>query len=377
MNLYKSMYIILLLLLFTSSAGAQEDWKRIIRENTSPKAFAEVYWGINAFDTDNKIRPDFLYNHKRLNEIGLNAAIIGADFDYRRVRSSISFIAGNYATFNINEPAGLDNIYEANFGYKLLKYHDLWLDVGVMESNLGFESVIGTSNQAMTRGLLAESSPYYLNAAKLGYTTHNEKWLFELLASNGWQKMTFGYPSFGHTVQYHPNEKWTINSSSFIGKVYVLLDFPYEPFTIGSLNNRLFHNFYVKRETEKTSIIFGVDFGRDTRWNQSKPLFWEAYIAQFSYSFTKKISATIRGEYFYDPHEVISIYPGYSVLDIFGFSANIDFQLHELIQLRLEGRYLQNREPSFGIFPPPNLYLNVPTEFLFIGTSISIDLWNH
>ncbi len=372
----KTLITISLSIIINSFLYGQKDWSKIIKNNTTPKAFAEAYWGINAFDTDSKNRPDFLYNHKKMNEIGLNTAIIGADFDYRRVRSSISFIAGNYATFNINEPAGLNNIYEANFGYKILKYHDLWLDVGVMESNLGFESVIGTSNQAMTRGLLAESSPYYLNAAKLGYTTHNEKWHFELLASNGWQKITFGHPSFGHTIQYHPNKKWTINSSSFIGQLRVQIDYPWSEYPTFTVNERIYHNFYAKRETDKTSLIFGADFGRDETLN-NKIANWQAYIAQFSYSFTEKISATIRGEYFSDPSEVISIYPGYSFLDIFGLSANIDFQLHELIQLRLEGRYMQNRETSVGIFPSPNLYVDAPMEFLFIGSSISIDLWNH
>ena len=372
----KALNIILLHLSISAFTFGQNDWSKIIKENTTPKAFAEAYWGIDVFNTNTNLRPDFLYNHKRLNEVGLNSVILGADFDYRRVRSSISFIAGNYATYNIIEPPGLNQIYEANFGYKLLKYQELWLDIGVMESNLGFESVIGTSNRTMTRGLLAESSPYYLNAAKLGYTSHNEKWHLELLASNGWQRMTSGQTSFGHTIQYHPNEKWTINSSSFIGDVRVQIDYPWLQYPAYTLNERIFHNFFVKRETDRTSLVLGADFGRD-RTSNNKIVNWEAYVVQFSYGFTEKISATLRGEYFSDPNEVISIYPGYSTLDVLGASFNLDLQLHDLIQLRLEARYLRNRESSIGIFPFPDPYMNVPMEFLLIGTSISIDLWNH
>ena len=377
MMIYRLLITTTLCFIFSTSTFSQKDWKKIIKKNTTPKAYAEAYWGINVYDTGVKSRPDFMPNHKRLNEIGLNTAILGADFNYRRVRSSLSFIAGNYATYNIIEPTGLNHIYEANFGYKLLKYHDFWLDVGVMESNLGFESVIGTSNKTMTRGLLAESSPYYLNAAKLSYTTHNEKWHFELLASNGWQKMTSGYPSFGHTIQYHPNDKWTINSSSFIGNVSVPIDYPYQPYTTYSLNERIFHNFYIKRETEKTSLIIGADFGRDVRSFSSNYLLWEAYVAQFSYTFSDKFSATIRGESFFDPEEVVVIHPGYSVLDIIGASVNVDIQLHELIQWRIEARYLNNRSYVYYIPFSPDPYSNVPYEFLFVGSSISIDLWNH
>ena len=36
---------------------------------------------------------------------------------------------------------------------------------------------------------MAESSPYYLNAEKLRYTTKIKKWEIELLLSNGWQQM--------------------------------------------------------------------------------------------------------------------------------------------------------------------------------------------
>jgi hypothetical protein len=373
---FKVLIIIFLNVAISTFIYGQKDWSKIIKENTTPKAFAEVYWGIDALNTNNTLSPDFLYNHKRLKEVGLNSAIIGADFDYRRVRSSFSFIAGNYATYNIIEPLGLRQIYEANFGFKLLKYHELWLDVGVMESNLGFESVISTSNRTLSRGLLAENSPYYLNAAKLSYTTHNEKWHLELLASNGWQRMTSGQPSLGHTLQYHPNEKWTINSSSFIGDVRVQIYYPWSEYPTYTLNERVFHNFYVKRETDKISLILGADFGRDRTLNNTI-VNWEAYVAQFSYAFTEKISATIRGEHFSDPSEVISIYPGYSTLDVLGASFNLDLQLHDLIQLRLEARYLRNRETSIGIVPIPDPYANVPMEFLLIGTSLSIDLWNH
>lgn len=359
---------------FSLLSLGQKDWGEILKDNITPKAFAEVYYGTEVFEPEKSKRPDFIYNYKRLNELGLNSAVIGFDFDYRRVRSSISFIAGNYATYNLSsEPQGLNHIYEANFGYKLLKHHNFWLDVGVMESNLGFEGVISSTNNTMTRSLLAESSPYYLNAAKLSYKTFNKKWEFELLLSNGWQKMTNGNPSLGHTLKFHPNENWTINSSSFVGSILF-------PDNIGStfytVHDRFFHNFYVQRETEKSSLTVGFDYGLDYLKSYATYGTWLAGIAQYAYSFNKKLSSTVRLEYFYDYNKYVTNVP-LAYLDIIGLSANIDLQLHELITLRVECRYFQNRDNIFLQYGSQSYITGFSNQNIYVGSSLSIDLWNH
>jgi hypothetical protein len=375
---YKVLVNTSIIFLFNSILFGQNDWGKIIKNHSTPKAFAEVYFGINALNSSDNQRPDFFYNYKNLNEIGLNSAIVGFDFDYRRVRSSISFIAGNYATFNLaEEPRGLNNIYEANFGFKLLKYHDLWLDVGVMESNLGFESVISTTTNAMTRSLLAENSPYYLNAAKLGYTTFDERWKFELLVSNGWQTMTNGNLSFGHTIQFHPNHNWTINSSSFAGRI-TLPSFPESSNFMK--HDRFFHNFYFKRETNQSTLTFGFDAGVDINIINGISKKWSALIAQYAVHLTEKLTVNARGEYYSDPNETVAILPGVGAVDVFGFSINTDFKMHDIIQLRLEARYIYNTTPTPPAIGPPigiNPLLGFRQEYLFFGTSLSIDLWNH
>jgi hypothetical protein len=246
-----------------------------------------------------------------------------------------------------------------------------------MESNLGFESVITSSTNAMTRSFLAENSPYYLNAAKFGYTTFDERWKFEFLVSNGWQTMTNGNLSFGHTIQFRPNEKWTINSSSFAGNIL-------QPEIPGSANlvnyNRLFHNFYIRRETKKATITFGFDAGVDRDQIKNSSRNWRALIAQYSHKITEKLTVNFRGEYFSDPTETVAVLPGVGAVDAFGFSINTDFQIHEIIQLRLEARYIYNTPPESPAIGPPvglNPLLGFRQEYLFIGTSLSIDLWNH
>ena len=210
--------LINLSLLISNKGFTQINNKIHIDSTLTISGFIETYYGYDFQDPENNRRPDFLFNHVRHNEINLNIGLVKLNYSENRVRGNLALMVGNYVTENLSaEPLAMRNIYEANIGVKLLKKHNLWLDVGIMESNLGFESVIGPKNWMMTRSLLAENSPYYLNNAKLTYTTKNEKWMLSGLFSNGWQIMVDGHPSFGHQIQCYPNKKWTINSSSFIG----------------------------------------------------------------------------------------------------------------------------------------------------------------
>ncbi len=73
----------------------------------------------------------------------------------------------NYAA----EPGILGNFYEGNVGIKLSENNNLWLDVGVFPSHIGFESAVGKDNWALTRSLNAENTPYFESGAKVSYTS--------------------------------------------------------------------------------------------------------------------------------------------------------------------------------------------------------------
>jgi hypothetical protein len=153
---------------------------------------------------------------------------------------------GNYVTYNLgSEPQWAQFIYQANIGVKLSKKHNLWLDLGIFESHLGFESVIGTSNATLTRSLCSELSPYYESGLRLNYTSPQEKLYIALLYLNGWQRIDklpgMQYPNFGMQITYKPNDNFKINYSNFLGFAN-----PNQPKWF-----RHFHNLFAQIGTEK------------------------------------------------------------------------------------------------------------------------------
>lgn len=106
----------------------------------------------------------------------------------------------NYA----EEPDLWQFVPEANVGIHLKKKNNLWLDIGIMQSHLGFESAKSSDCWALSRSMAAENSSYFETGAQLGYTIKNEKWNFAVLALNGWQNITrkenFSLINWGRTV---------------------------------------------------------------------------------------------------------------------------------------------------------------------------------
>ena len=114
-------------------------------------------------------------------------------------------MTGTYANSNLAaEPGVLKNIFEANAGVKISKKKKLWIDAGIFESHIGFESAIGKNCWNLTRSISADNSPYYESGIKLSYTSDNEKWFLSGLILNGWQRIQRvngnNTPAFGHQL---------------------------------------------------------------------------------------------------------------------------------------------------------------------------------
>lgn len=336
--------------------------------NITPKlainTYLEAYYGYDFSEPKDNLRPDVLYNYTDHNTINVNAGIIGVNYKGNFIRGDLAFIAGTYADQNLShEPQFYKHVYQASVGVKLLKRHDLWLDFGIMESNLGFENVRANECFTMTRSLLAESSPFYLNAAKLSYITLNKKWEAELLFSNGWQEMIDGFPSFGHTLKYKPTDEWLINSSSFVGRVKA-------PGIVPNTTRkefRVFHNFYLKYENDKMGFIGGIDFGIDHLVNDHNNVgSWAGIIAVYKYKFNKRWSSAVRGEYFLDPSSSVAKIDNKVGFDNFGASVNLDYQLGQMLMFRIEGRILTGKEEYYMLHQKPaqsNFYLGAAANF--------------
>ncbi len=103
----------------------------------------------------------------------------------------------------------------------LVAKKNLWFDVGILPSHIGFETAIGKYNWTLTRSIVAENSPYFESGARLSYTTDNGKLSLTALALNGWQRITRvdgnSLMSWGTEIYYKPSGKVTLNYSTFFG----------------------------------------------------------------------------------------------------------------------------------------------------------------
>ncbi|MFO7822512.1 MAG: porin [Cyclobacterium sp.] len=327
--------------------------------------YLETYYVYDFGEPVDHNRPDFLYSFNRHNEVSLNFGYIQAAYDNDQVRGTLALMAGTYANANLAaEPGVLKNIFEANAGVKISKTKNLWVDAGIFGSHIGFESAIGANCWNMTRGILAENSPYYLSGAKVSYTSDNEAWFLSGLLLNGWQRIQRvpgnQTPAFGHQLTWTPNDKVTLNSSSFIGS-----DTP-----DSTRQMRYFHNFYGQFQiSKKFGLIAGFDMGAQQVAKGSNDYHhWYSPVLIGRFTPTEKLAVSARAEYYSDKDEVI-ISTG-SGFQTFGYSLNLDVQVMENVLWRVEGRTFSSRRDEIFLDSQ-----QVPTQSnFFIGTSLSIAL---
>jgi hypothetical protein len=131
-------------------------------KNLTFNAYAELYYSYDFAKPANHEKPDFIYNHKRHNEINANLVLLRSKYSATNLRANLGLMTGNYSRYNLSaEPAWARHLFEANLGIKLSKEQNLWLDAGVLPSHIGFESAISADCWTLTRGIYAENSPYY------------------------------------------------------------------------------------------------------------------------------------------------------------------------------------------------------------------------
>ncbi len=118
-------------------------------------AYIETYYSYDFFLPFNNEKPDFNYNYKKHNQPNVNLAFVKANYQSKRIRSSLALMTGNYAMYNLSsEPNWAKPLMEANVGYKPFEKQDFWIDAGVMPSHIGFESAVGSDCWNLTRSIL-------------------------------------------------------------------------------------------------------------------------------------------------------------------------------------------------------------------------------
>ncbi len=217
--------------------------------------YVGVYYGYDFNNPVSLARPGFIYSENLHNQIAINIALLGARYNSDRLRGTFAIQTGTYPDANYAaEPGIFKNIYEAWGGVRVAK--NLWLDAGIFLSHIGLEGPNSRDDLTLTRSIMAENSPYYEAGAKLTYDK-GQKWLFSVLAINGWQVIRDRNQNeaVGTQVQFRPSSKWLLNSSTFIGEGRNVPD------SLG-VRLRYFHDFYVTYDpTPKWKIAGAFDTG--------------------------------------------------------------------------------------------------------------------
>lgn len=337
--------LVYLFLLKAFSLFSQSDSLYSIKPEIAISGFADAYYAYDFNEPRTSYRLPFLVNHNRHNEFNINLALIKFSATHSKYRANVALQTGNYATDNFaTEPNAFKYINECNVGLSLNKKNNLWLDVGVLNSHIGFESAVSIDNWNLTRSLLAELSPYYITGAKLIYYP-NSKLELSALVCNGWQrikKVPFNSMlSFGTQIKYTPTEKLLFNWSTFIGT----------DDADAVRRMRYFSNVYTQiAVTDKLGIMGGFDCGVQEKAKKSIYYdYWYSPVIIARYKIKNNLFAALRYEYYEDKKGVIVPLAsmGGNEFVTSGYSINFDYNPISTVACRIEGRLLSSTEDIY------------------------------
>jgi hypothetical protein len=335
---------LLWLMLFLPMSVIAQDSTGDQNQKIQFSAYVDAYYGYDFSKPTNNKRPSFLYNFNRANEFNINLAFIKATHNTEKTRLNLALAAGTFMQANYaEEPVLWQFVLEASAGIRLSKKSNLWLDIGIMPSHLGFESAISSDCWTLSRSIAAENSPYFETGAKIGYTTKNEKWNFAILALNGWQNITrkdnFSLINWGSQVQYKPGSETILNYSTFIGTV----------FPDSARRMRYFHNLYaILPLATHWGLTLGLDIGQEQTSAFDPALkTWFSPQAIIRYKPSNKMAVAMRGEYYSDPNGLVVSFALPDEFNATGLSLNLDYNPYQKALVRLEGRWLKNNTAVF------------------------------
>ena len=350
-----------LALLLLTASFAQDTTKQ---SAFNVSGYAEVYYSYNFNKPANHTQPGFIYSHNRANEVSLNLGYVKAAYNTGKMRANIALAAGTYMNANLAaEPGVLKNIYEANAGVKIARRKNLWIDAGIFASHIGFETAVSKDCWTLTRSIMADNSPYYESGAKLSYTTDNGKWFLSLLILNGWQRIQRpdgnNTPAAGTQVTFKPNDRITLNSSTFIGN-----DKP-----DSTRQMRYFHDLYaIFQITPRFGITAAFDAGMEQQAKQSKRMYaWYTPAVILKLNTSDKTALAARAEYYSDSKGVIIAAGTPNGFKTWGFSANFDYNFLSSAVWRIEARTFNSKDAVFAKKDSENT-----RNIAFINTSIAV-----
>lgn len=312
------------------------------------EGYGEIYYGYDFNTPTNNSLPHFVQSHDRHNEVNINMVLLSAAYNADRVRGKLGIMAGTYPNSAMaTEPGVLKNIYEGNAGVRLARKRDLWLDAGIFTSHIGIEGPVSMDCASLTRSLVADGSPYYESGVRLSYESLNQKWYMALLHLNGWQRIERqngnSTPAGGMQIMYKPNEKTTLNMSTFVGND--------EPDSTRKM--RHFVDLYAVVDlSEKWQVTAVLDGGRQqSAKNSSSYQIWMGSALILKFSPVKKYALVARGEYFNDAHNIVMQVSTTGLTSsgfyVWGYSLGFDCHITDNVLWRAEAKGYTATKPTF------------------------------
>jgi hypothetical protein len=301
----------------------------------------------------------------RSNHIGLNAAMISAQYDGAKYRGILSLHYGDIArsawspTFN--------PLLEAHAGVYLGK--KIWLDAGFFRTHFGTESLFPKENLASSISINTFYEPYYEAGFRLNYNP-NDKLALNLYLLNGYNLFEDNNKkkSIGMLITYALSDKGNIGYSNYIGDDM--------PDSITGSHVRISQNLFWNYTVRKLKIQVGADFCLQENSNINKAGMGSmaSGILTFKYQASKKIACYERTEVFHDPNGIMSgIFKddigNLTGFKLFGETLGIEYKHADNTYLRLEARELI-MDKNQKIFIWDNTIRNYRTEVtLSLGVS--------
>ena len=111
-------------------------------------------------------------------------------------RANVAIMAGNYAEYNLaTEASWAQFIYRSKHWTENFKNRKLWMDLGIIPSHIGFESVVSADCWTLTKVYLRKIRRIMKPEQKLTYYSRTDKlvtsFIFEWLAKRLANQMTF------------------------------------------------------------------------------------------------------------------------------------------------------------------------------------------
>lgn len=314
------------------------------KEIEKDEVFFRVYMDLNyAYDFDHPadhIRP-FGSNPNHVDQFDIGYSFVEVGYKTQKFRVNAAFNAGGVVDkMYENEPFMLNRIREMSGEF----YFDdrFSLEGGIMPAFYGFEGFINKENWFVSRAVMTDFAPDFDLGARLHFRTKTP-WRFVLQVANGWQTLreTNNKKSVGALVRYE-GKKVFVNWGTMRTNES----------KIDSLDlTRCYSNFFMQFHVgEKLKIAPLWDFGiQKDSLNNQKFNFWTSACLNVRFEWNNKLATSVRGEMFYDPHQIIpEVFTGTpNGFKYYGASFGMDYMFSEHAWFRFEARYAHSKDAVY------------------------------